>query len=249
MSFLRELAVASTQLLFPPSCLLCKRQLSSRQLPFVCERCAAGLQFITSPRCLCCGVPFPAGVDHLCSTCLRGDYHFDLARAPLTYAGPIPDLVHTLKFRGRLSGLASMAHLAQSSGILDDFTEPDLILPVPLHPSRLRKRGFNQALLLAKSLFPSWQKRINPYLLVKKQETRAQIELKGRERRRNLRGAFALHTPDAVAGKKILLVDDIFTTGSTVDRCSEIVKRARCKRVEVCTLAMAVPDKNIIATS
>ena len=136
-----------------------------------------------------------------------------------------------------MTGLASLAALARASGGFRSLAIPDLILPVPLHPRRLRQRGFNQALLLARACFPEQQVLIDPFLLQRHRATVAQTGLSGTLRRKNLFGAFSLIQPDMVKNKKILLVDDVFTTGSTVQECSRILRRAGAGRIEIFTLA------------
>ncbi len=139
-----------------------------------------------------------------------------------------------------MTGLATMAALATQSAVVSDFTTPDLIFPVPLHKSRLRQRGFNQALLLAGSSFPQWRNRIIADGLLRIRATAPQTSLDGAGRRKNLKGAFALKDPDMARGKIILLVDDVFTTGSTVCECSRILQAGGAGRVEVFTLARSV---------
>lgn len=114
---------------------------------------------------------------------------------------------------------------------------PDHIVPVPLHPKKLRQRGFNQALLLARSFFPGERKKIRSDILVKIRETESQTGLSGTERRKNLRNAFQVKNSGAVSGKKLLLVDDVYTTGTTVRECARMLMKAGAVNVDVLTLA------------
>ncbi len=120
------------------------------------------------------------------------------------------------------------------------FREPDIILPVPLHISRLRSRGFNQALLLARVCFPEWQGKIQPDLLHRHKPTIPQTSLSGKARRNNLKGAFSVSDPGLVAGRKILLIDDVFTTGATLNECAKTLSKAGAAEIEAFTLAMAL---------
>lgn len=227
-------------LLFPPRCLTCNLQLDRYRLPLLCESCRCGFAPIVSPLCSCCGLPFPSGRDHLCGDCLPGKQPFALARASFYYQQPLVSLILQWKFSHRMTGLATMATLATQSAVLSNYTTPDLVLPVPLHKSRLRQRGFNQALLLARSCFPLWQNRIVADGLLRIRATVPQASLNGVGRRKNLRGAFSLKHPGMVRGKTVLLVDDVLTTGSTVSECSRALRAGGAERVEVFTLARSL---------
>ncbi len=236
-----SLLTAARDLLYPPCCLGCGRQLESSRLPLFCGPCSGQLLFTGPPWCSCCGLPFAAGrADHLCGDCLKNRFVFDLARSALAYQPPVRQLIIDLKFRQRLAALASLTALALASDAMLALAEPDLILPVPLHPARLRRRGFNQALLIARGCFPSLRSRIVPDLLVRVRNTRSQTGLSGAERRRNLDGAFAVKTPGIVESRRILLIDDVFTTGSTVNSCGAVLRQAGAARIEVFTLARAI---------
>lgn len=202
---------ALKDLLFPPLCLGCERRLESSRPPLFCTDCLADLAFIRSPCCLCCGVPFSAGVDHLCGDCLGQHYVFDFARSLFHYQPPLSTIIRSLKFGGHLTSIATLGALTARSDLMGLFSEPDLLLPVPLHQSRLRERGFNQALVLARGCFPQWKNRIEAGLLLRHRSTLSQSLLTGKERRRNLKNVFSLANASAVAGKRVLLVDDVLT--------------------------------------
>ncbi|MBI5556992.1 MAG: ComF family protein [Deltaproteobacteria bacterium] len=118
-----------------------------------------------------------------------------------------------------------------------DLISPDRIIPVPLHMNRLRQRGFNQSLLLARAFFPDQRNKIIKTALRRQRDTIAQTGLTGLSRRKNLRDAFVVEKKDDVSGKKILLIDDVFTTGTTVNECARVLKQAGAERVDVLTLA------------
>lgn len=233
--------IASCQeLLFPSYCLECGQRLPCRELPLFCSECLANIATVNAPKCTYCGMPFQSGVDHLCGLCLKKKYAFDQARVALFYQEPVASLISTIKFNGSLAGLATLGHLAKLSKATRELSEPDVIIPVPLHRKRLRQRKFNQALLVCRSCFPSWKEKINPYLLVRHKETSPQTGLNGVERRKNLAQAFSITHTDMIKDKKILLVDDVFTTGQTVHECSKVLRKAGAKRIEVFTLARAM---------
>lgn len=133
--------------------------------------------------------------------------------------------------------MSSFAALAEEADATALFHEPDLILPVPLHIRRLRWRGFNQSLLLAKTCFSTWKEKIHPDLLQRHRATIPQTQLDGADRRSNLAGAFSLRDPEAVRDKRVLLVDDVFTTGSTLRECAEILSKAGAGKIIAFTLA------------
>ena len=231
---------ALKDLLFPPACLGCERRLDHSRPPLFCADCQAELAFIRSPLCPCCGTPHVAGGDHLCGACLNSRYAFDAARSLLYYQAPVANIILALKFGGNLAAVASLEALTTGSDCLGQLGEPDLVLPVPLHPNRLRERGFNQALVLAKGCFPQWRDKINTELLARTRLTTPQSQLSGKERRTNLRKVFTLAQSGGVTGKRVLLVDDVFTTGSTVQECSTILRAGGAARIEVFTLARSL---------
>lgn len=231
---------AIQDLLFPPTCLGCTRRLDSSRPPLFCADCQKQLRFIVSPRCPCCGIPFAVGADHHCGDCLQQQYAFDCARSLLLYQPPVADLILGLKFAGQLNGLTTLAQLAANAACLHELTEPELIVPVPLHPSRLRTRGFNQASLIARTCLPQWAGCIRVDALTRGRLTTPQSQLSGRQRRSNLQGVFTLSKGIEVQGKCILVVDDVFTTGSTVNECAKVLRRAGAARIEVFTLARSL---------
>jgi ComF family protein len=145
--------------------------------------------------------------------------------------------VRTFKYNGKMYGLETFAILARQYYMHHPEPEPDLIIPVPLHPARLRKRGFNQSLVFCRKLFSRSKAKIDPLVLQRPQWTRPQTGLNGAERRRNVRNAFQVKKPEKIKNKRILLVDDVFTTGSTVNECAMILLKNKAAEVEVFTFA------------
>jgi ComF family protein len=230
---------AGKDLCFPPACLACGARLPDSAGPLFCASCAPDVRLVAEPLCRCCGRAFPwaAGGNHTCGPCLRKPWHFSAARAVLHYSDPVSQAVQAFKYRGSTTGLATFRQLKERLHHLDCLADADLIVPVPLHVLRLRERGFNQALVLARALFPEQRRRISPFLLARIRQTVSQTGLSGRERRRNLKNAFSVVAPKQVAKKRILLIDDIFTTGSTVNECARTLRRAGALEVRVLTLA------------
>ena len=226
------------ELCFPAVCLLCQTGLPAFSAVHLCPACRAGIRVIEPPLCQCCGVEFSgAGDSHYCGPCLASPPHFSRARAIFRYDDGSAKLVHAFKYGGKTVGRATFCALAQEVVPLADLSPPELIIPVPLHAKRLKERGFNQALVLARILFPKERQRIAPRLLVRTRWTEPQTALSGRERRQNLGGAFAIRQPERIYGRQILLVDDVFTTGTTLNECAKVLKAHGAVRVEALTLA------------
>jgi len=225
-------------LCFPPRCLSCNTSLPGNTELLFCTACLAAIDFIRAPLCPICGRPFPdaVGSSHPCGNCLTNPPHFNTARAVAHYCGPLADAIHGFKYSGRTFGLATFALLARQLAPPPAMVA-DCILPVPLHPQRLRQRGFNQALLLARALFPDQQRLIDAELLVRSRWTEPQTTLSGEARRRNLNNAFAVTDPARIKGRNVLLVDDVFTTGSTVNECARCLRKAGSNAVHILTLA------------
>lgn len=185
-------------------------------------------------------MPFEAGNNHYCGLCLKQTYAFDLARAAVYYQDPIAPLISAFKFNGSLAGLSTLAQFANDSPGINDLSRPDIIIPVPLHTKRLRERKFNQASLIARTCFPDQKNRIALNLLNRVKATPPQTGLSGKERRKNLSGAFSLNNQEQVKNTNILLIDDVFTTGQTVHECAKVLRKFGAKRIEVFTLARAL---------
>ena len=244
MGLIRELGRGMLDLLCPPRCLACGVSLAVHRLPLLCPDCRQRTGVIGPPLCRCCGAPLAAGRDHLCGDCLAQPPPFTLARSALLYQEPVSSLIRAWKFNGQTHGLPTLLALAIPVIEAGDLSlRPDLILPVPLHRRRLRQRGFNQALQLARGCFPDHGHCLAATLLVRRRETKPQAGLSGRRRRGNLAGAFALTDPARIRGAGILLVDDVWTTGTTVRECCRVLNRAGAGRVEVFTLARSVRER------
>ena len=233
-------------LVYPPRCAVCERFLGSKEDPGICSDCREGLREVCSPLCLRCGVPFDAGTgeDRLCGRCLREPPSYDAARGLLVYEGTALEAVHRFKYGGktRLAGLLGprLADLARAW--LLPGLHP-LVVPVPLHLKRLRERGFNQSLLLARHVAAPQGWELDALVLRRSRWTPPQAALGKRQRRGNVRDAFVVETPQTVRGRDVLLVDDVSTTGSTLEACARALRQAGVGKVFALTLARApAPD-------
>lgn len=235
--------------LYPPRCRACAGRIHGRDAEYFCARCWGAIELVTHPLCKICGRPFPdaAGDDHTCGVCLEREPRFVAARAWACYPReeaaehPLRQVVHKYKY-GRKVSLGKPLGRLMARGCAEFLSEfhADLIVPVPLHPKRLRWRGFNQSLLLARQVGDAYGVRVDPFMLKRRRETAAQTQLPEEERRRNVRGAFTLDAEKSAKDKTVLLVDDVYTSGATVNECSTTLKRAGAKEVYVLTLARAV---------
>jgi ComF family protein len=197
--------------------------------------------------CLCCGVPFftPAGPDHLCRRCLARPPSFRQARSWAYYQSgevspqPLSEAIQRFKYHRSLSTGKALAALGAMHFPLESQYY-DLIVPVPLHPERLRWRGFNQSLILSRAIGSAQKIEVDPFLLERTRPTVPQTQLSESERRANVSGAFAVLAPERLKRKRVLLVDDVYTSGATAEECARALCRAGAQVVDVFTLARAV---------
>jgi len=228
--------------LFPPLCHVCRAFIPDAGPLHICPACRERMPRVEGPLCPVCGIPFiGAGGDHPCGRCIKEPPAFDAARAALLYEGYGRDLIHAFKYRHKTHLRRPLALMAAEC--LGEFVmsrTPDLMVPVPLHVRRLRSRGFNQAVLLGEVLARTWRLPLARRALARIRWTEPQINLAAHERRDNVKGAFRVTAPAVVAGKRVLLLDDVLTTGSTVEECSRVLKRSGAAEVTVVTVARAV---------
>ncbi len=234
---------AFLDIVFPPRCHACKAFIPDAGPLHLCAPCLESCERIRSPLCTRCGAPFltAGGDDHLCGDCITSPPCFTSARAAARFTGPVRELIHRFKYNRRVQLCRPLGLLA--AGQLRSFAEAaaaDLLIPVPLHEKRLRHREFNQALLLGEVLGRQWRLPVSRGNLRRIRWTEPQINLSASERIANVRGAFAVAEPALLREKRIILVDDVYTTGSTVAECSRILIRADAAEVHVVTIARAV---------
>lgn len=224
-------------LLFPRVCPVCQER-SEEQSSDICPKCQKSIRPMSTPICSCCGMEIysGSGKDHLCGTCLREPPPFELARSFYLYDGGIRTLITRLKYQKDTSVVTTLGGLMREQD-LSPFLSCDYIVPVPLHKRRLQERGFNQALLLAKACFDAKDTGIHTSLLYRTVNTVPQVLLDAKTRRRSLNGVFRVNGSVAISGKSICLIDDVYTTGTTVSYCSRELVRGGADRVLVLTIA------------
>ena len=235
--------------LYPPRCRACGGGISGRDAQYLCSGCWPKIRLVSHPLCDRCGRPFfdASGDDHSCAACLARPPYFVRARAWGCYPRdenaehPLRQLVQKFKY-GRKVSLGKPLGRLMAQGCEEVLREchVDLIVPVPLHPKRLRWRGFNQSLLLARQVSRLYGVPVDPFALSRVRETAPQTELTEDERRKNVRGAFAISGEKSLKGRSVLLVDDVYTSGATVNECSRVLVRGGAREVTVLTLARAI---------
>jgi ComF family protein len=239
---LKQLLVATLDLLFPPLCHVCRRFIPEAGEIHICPACRELMPPIVSPLCTVCGIPFAgAGNDHVCGSCSISTSRFDAARAAFAYEGASRDLIHSFKYRNKTHLRRPLALLTIER--LAEFIvqrQPDLIMPVPLHRKKLSSRGFNQAVLIGEIFSQRLRIPLDRRNLRRVRWTEPQVNLAADERRTNVKGAFAILESGLVKGRRVLLVDDVLTTGSTADECARVLKSAGAADVTVITVARAL---------
>ena len=215
-------------LLLPVTCVICHAPVPEREWGGACPECWSRLVPLEPPFCQQCGEPAPA-IEGLCGLCRTGEHAFDLARSALLFTHALREIIHHLKYADRVSLARRLGDILKKCREREPFAG-DLVIPVPLHRSRERKRGFNQAELIAERLGMP----IAARLLRRRKNTPSQTGLTRNERKRNLAGAFEVR--GAVRGT-VIVVDDVYTTGSTLNEIARTLKRAGAERVEVLTVA------------
>ena len=217
-------------LLFGGSCFLCRGKAAG----ILCAQCDADLPRLTGTSCPRCALASPNGA--LCGRCLTQDPQYDATIAALAYGFPADVLVHSLKFRGELA-LAPL--LAELLAACISGRNVDCVIPVPLSAARLRSRGYNQALEIARHVARATGTRLATDQCERRRDPPAQAELPLTGRAKNVRGAF--HCSRLVAGARVAVLDDVMTTGATLDEIAATLKRAGAARVENWVIARTFP--------
>lgn len=225
--------------LFPPVCVECHGLVESGDTPHLCGRCRQRVTTVGPPHCTTCGYPFFGVVEagRECPHCAALQPVFGEGRTAALLQGPLRRIVHALKYEGALHLLDDIEALARANGHFTEFLAGAVLVPVPLHPRKHRERGYNQAELLARTfarLAPGASVR---NLLRRTSDTPSQTRLDRARRQENLKNAFALarRAPIDVAHRYVL-VDDVFTTGATLNACASVLRRAGLTRIDVATL-------------
>ena len=238
--FLISFYQAFLHVIFPRVCLACGQDLPYNTTQFLCAGCTQNLKIPAPLICQRCGVVLKSGGAH-CFAC-RGSkakaYKCSLIRSAYIFNTSSRALVHALKYQGADFVAAQMGQLmADRFAVLPEFPSVDLVLPVPLHPLRRKKRGYNQSELLARTFANASLLAFEPKVLVRTRDTQSQTKLGRTARLENMNGAFLCVRPECVRRKTILLIDDVATTGATLEGCARALKAAGAKKVVAYTFA------------
>lgn len=227
----------------PPLCLSCHCGVASQNA--LCASCWSQLNFIEKPYCRVSGLPFAfdPGPGLLSAAVIASPPPYDAARAVLRYDDVSGRMIHRYKYGDRMEAAPAMAAWMARAGA-DLLADASLVVPVPLHRSRLFSRRFNQAAELARYLGHRLKLKVVPDLLVRIKATQPQVGLSGQARRRNVAGAFKINPrfSSLVADKVVVLIDDVMTTGATIEACARVLKGSGAREVRVLTFARVVPQ-------
>lgn len=235
--------------LMPTECISCNRTLSTDPIPFFCRACWDQIGPIAGSRCSRCDQPFVSAAatswtpDHQCQNCFERPPAYERAWTLFPYLPPLQDAICAFKYRGKFALAKPLAALMIRA--IPSQIDGDLLVPVPLHPTRLRAREFNQSLLLADQLGRHLKRPVSATVLVRVLATDPQTTLSRQERLRNLRQAFAVRNAEALAGRRVLLIDDVFTTGTTLNECAKTLRKGGALSVSALTLARTI-DTNLV---
>ncbi|MFC0536182.1 ComF family protein [Pelagicoccus mobilis] len=230
---------AALEVAFPSQCVGCGGAVEESEYAGICRGCSPSLQLIADPKCLTCGFPFFGETESRehCMHCEHLLAEFRQGSSMALFRGPLRELLYALKYRNGLWALRDIRRLADRVVGLPGYVKDAVLVPVPLHPRKLRERGYNQSELIVAelvSLFPSCA---SGDVLERSLDTVSQTQFDRRQRIRNLKNAFSLRQNRAIdPAQRYIIVDDVFTTGSTVNACAATLRRAGARAIDVLTV-------------
>ncbi len=236
LNFIRKVI----DVIIPPRCLSCGEVVSSDN--HLCLECFQKLTFITAPYCKHCGTPFTRTISDgelLCINCLdnKKKDNIRISRSAVVYDNFSKKIILDFKFLDHIENKKLMANWLNIAGYDIFNLGVDLIIPVPLHFLRILSRKYNQSAILAKEIAKITRIDVAFDCLKKTKKTRPQVMCTGNERKKNVRGAFSVDNAQKIKGKRILLIDDVYTTGSTLNECAKVLIEAGAKSVDALTVA------------
>jgi ComF family protein len=234
---MRQMALEFLKRRIPHTCLLCGGNAGSDRL---CSGCTDDLPWHRMAQCPQCAIPTAGG--HLCGACLKHPPAFDRIRSALSYRFPVDQLIQRLKYNGRLAAAPVLGDLLAHH--VESAPQPDLLIPMPLHPSRIRERGFNHASEIGRYVARYLGLPLTTTLCQRIRDTPPQVTLAYDARRRNVRGAFTCNGD--VAGKRVALLDDVMTTGTSLDELAKTLKQAGAAEVEAWVVARTLPHGEVV---
>ena len=233
---------------FPLDCKICEKPIRESRGYSICEDWFKTIELIEHPYCIKCGKPlltndfFEQNREILCLDCKRKKYSFEFSRSIGIYHKTLKKCIHLFKYYGEKKlakplGKLMVDYLLKNNEFENKF---DLIIPVPLHKNDLKKRGFNQSVLISKVIGDYFSVPVGESVLTKKTETSFQVNLSKKEREKNILKAFSVEKSEEIKGKNILILDDVFTTGATVEECAKELIKSQANNIFVLTLARTV---------
>ena len=233
---------------FPQNCISCDGKIQEAD-HFLCAPCKRDIGFIRQPHCFQCGVPADISYvypheEFVCGDCRTNPFQFDQARSLGFYDTVLRKTIHHFKYRKQIGVLSEMDLLLEKYFEENpEFCQGFSVSPIPLHFSKMKERGFDQAFLIARQVAKVLKLPLEGGLLRRVKATDPQATMTRIERARNIKGAFEINRPEYVPGKNILLVDDVFTTGATVNEAARTLKKKGADKVNVFTLGRVVVGK------
>jgi ComF family protein len=234
---------AALNLVFPPVCQICRKERASAAQGYVGSDCCSELRFVVPPFCDLCGLPFDGSIANsfVCTNCHDAQLHFDFARSAVHANGLILDVIHRYKYKRALCFEPFLAELLVREAVPHLREESwDMIVPVPLHTAKMREREFNQAERLARHLSRATNIPVHGRLVARVKPTATQTQLTRAERTGNVHQAFAVQRGKKLDGEKIILLDDVLTTGATTSACAQVLRKAGAGKIGVWTVARGI---------
>lgn len=219
-------------ILFPETCPVCQKPSSDHKTAPICADCWATVKPYEGSSCIKCGTPLVSDLSSTCGECHKNEPFFDNAQCFGLHEGALQKAISLFKFHG----IKRLSYPLSEKILLKKLPQADILLPVPLHKKRLKYRGFNQSALLGKYIAQRSDMPLSLNTLVRIKNTVPQVGLSAVDRERNIKNAFDVVSKEKIKGKRVMLVDDVFTTGATVRECSMVLKQAGAEKVYVVTL-------------
>lgn len=228
-----------TNFVFPPFCPICERELKGNER-LICNDCYNSVRLIEAPFCRRCGAPLKNN-GKPCVYCKNNHFHFSRVRALGTFSSPLSEMIHLLKY-DRKTSIAEHLGILLGNLLLSDpeLSSANTIIPIPLHKTRMRERGYNQSRLLAEMVSSISHKRLSINAVIRAKATKSQTQLAPGERAKNLKDAFTVVSKEMVKNRKIIVVDDVMTSGATLDEISKPLLEAGAETVYGLILARAI---------
>lgn len=244
---LTDLVAGFIDLIYPACCILCKNHLTPVEKPHqLCFACQKTIAKNRPPFCRRCSRPPENPAHFFCLSCQETPLAFDQSWGAFLYTGTMQRLIHLFKY-GHKTGLRhfftdQILSFVESYHI--DVSQADCLVPIPLHPARLRERGYNQSRLIAELIAQELRVPVISHNLIRTRHTPNQARLTQKERWTNIQAAFKIKNPKEFRGKKILIIDDLYTTGATISEAARLLKAAGADEVKALVLAVAVPKQS-----